>query len=283
MTVFERLGLYLSYPFVRYALLVGVLIALCSSLFGTTLVLKRLSFMGDGLSHVAFGAMAVAMVLGVSAPMWIVLPITAVCAVLLLGVGKRSPARGDATVAMLSVGALALGYLLLHFFPSASGNLAADVCGSLFGSTSILTLSKGEVWLSVALCATVVLVFLWLYNRLFALTFDETFARASGLAADRYHLVIALVVAVMIVLAMNLVGSLLISALVVFPTLSAMRLADTFRRVTVLSVILSTLSTAVGILASLLLSTPTGATVVAVDVLVYLVCLVAGKCLRRAS
>lgn len=266
--ILEKLVLYWGYPFVRYALAVGVLIALCASLLGVTLVLKRFSFIGDGLSHVAFGAMAVSGVLGLTNDMPLVMAITIVSAVLLLKTGQNRKIQGDAAVAMISVGALALGYLLMNLF-SASGNLSGDVCSTLFGSTSILTLSLGEVWLSVAMSALVVLIFVLFYNKIFAVTFDENFAKAVGTAADRYNLLIAVTVAVVIVLAMNLVGSLLISALVIFPALSAMRVFKSFRSVTICSAVLSMVCAALGILIAILAGTPVGSTIVAVDILAF--------------
>ena len=266
--IWEKLTFYWGYPFVRYALVVGVLIALCSSLLGVTLVLKRFSFIGDGLSHVAFGAMAIAGVLGLTNDMPLVMAITIVSAVLLLKTGQNTKIQGDAAVAMISVGALALGYLLMNIF-STSSNLSGDVCSTLFGSTSILTLSLGEVWLSVGMSALVVLIFVLFYNKIFAVTFDESFAKAVGTAADRYNLLIAVIVAVVIVLAMNLVGSLLISALVIFPALSAMRVFKSFRSVTVCAAVLSTVCAALGILIAILAGTPVGSTIVAVDILAF--------------
>ena len=266
--ILEKLVFYWGYPFVRYALAVGVLIALCASLLGVTLVLKRFSFIGDGLSHVAFGAMAVSGVLGLTNDMPLVMAITIVSAVLLLKTGQNRKIQGDAAVAMIYVGALALGYLMMNLF-STSGNLSGDVCSTLFGSTSILTLSLGEVWLSVAMSALVVLIFVLFYNKIFAVTFDESFAKAAGTAADRYNLLIAVTVAVVIVLAMNLVGSLLISALVIFPALSAMRVFKSFRSVTICSAVLSTVCAALGILIAILAGTPVGSTIVAVDILAF--------------
>ena len=266
--IWEKLTFYWGYPFVRYALVVGVLIALCSSLLGVTLVLKRFSFIGDGLSHVAFGAMAIAGVLGLTNDMPLVMAITIVNAVLLLKTGQNTKIQGDAAVAMISVGALALGYLLMNIF-STSSNLSGDVCSTLFGSTSILTLSPGEVLLSVGMSALVVLIFILFYNKIFAVTFDESFAKAVGTAADRYNLLIAVIVAVVIVLAMNLVGSLLISALVIFPALSAMRVFKSFRSVTVCAAVLSTVCAALGILIAILAGTPVGSTIVAVDILAF--------------
>ena len=266
--ILEKLTFYWGYPFVRYALVVGVLIALCSSLLGVTLVLKRFSFIGDGLSHVAFGAMAIAGVLGLTNDMPLVMAITIISAILLLKTGQNTKIQGDAAVAMISVGALAMGYLLMNIF-STSSNLSGDVCSTLFGSTSILTLSLGEVWLSVGMSALVVLIFVLFYNKIFAVTFDENFAKAVGTAANRYNLLVAVIVAVVIVLAMNLVGSLLISALVIFPALSAMRVFKSFRSVTVCSAVLSTVCAALGILIAILAGTPVGSTIVAVDILAF--------------
>lgn len=266
--IFEKLALYWAYPFVRYALVVGVLIALCSSLLGVTLVLKRFSFIGDGLSHVAFGAMSVAAVLGLADDMPLTLGITVISAVLLLRTGQNTKIKGDAAIAMISVGSLAMGYLLMNLF-STSTNLSGDVCSTLFGSTSILTLTRQEVWLCIGLSAAVVAIFVLFYNKIFAVTFDESFARAVGSRAEGYNLLIAVTIAIVIVLAMNLVGSLLISALVVFPALSAMRVYKSFRAVTLCSAVLSVCCTALGILISILAGTPVGSTIVAVDIAAF--------------
>ncbi len=268
MNPLETLAYYFSFPFVRYALIVGVLIALCASLFGVTLVLKRFSFIGDGLSHVAFGALAVASVCNLTDEMLLVLPVTVMAAVLLLRTGRSAKLQGDAAIAVLSVGTLALGYLLMNLF-STSTNLSGDVCSTLFGSTSILTLTREEVWLCVGLSAAVIALFFLFYHRIFAITFDEAFASATGLPASRYSLVIAVVVAVIIVLAMNLVGSLLISALIVFPALSAMRLFKSFRAVTLCAAVVSVVCAVAGILISILAGTPVGSTIVAVDLAVF--------------
>ena len=280
--ILEKIAFYWTYPFVRYALIVGVLIALCSSLLGVTLVLKRFSFIGDGLSHVAFGVMSVAAVLGLADDLPLTLCITVVCAVLLLRTGQNTKIKGDAAVAMVSVGALAIGYLLMNLF-SASSNLSGDVCVTLFGSTSILTLSQSEVRLCVALSAAVVAVFLLFYNKIFAVTFDEDFAKAVGTKADLYNLLLAVTTAVVIVLAMNLVGSLLISALVLFPALSAMRVFQSFRAVTVCSAVLSVSCAALGILIAILAGTPVGSTIVAVDILAFLLCSAIGRVLGGCS
>ena len=262
--------MYLQFPFVRYALIVGVLIALCSSLLGVTLVLKRFSLIGDGLSHVAFGAMAVAGILHLIDDMLFVMPVTILCAVLLLRTGQNTKIKGDAAIAMISVGALAVGYLLLNLF-STSSNLSGDVCSTLFGSTSILTLTRAEVWLCAALSVIVVVIFILFYNRIFAVTFDEDFARAAGTRVEAYNLLIAVVIAVIIVLAMNLVGSLLISALIIFPAMSAMRVFRSFRSVTVCSAVISVCCALTGILISIIAGTPVGSTIVAVDIAAFLV------------
>ena len=267
----SQLQLYLGYPFVRYALIVGVLIALCSSLLGVTLVLKRFSFIGDGLSHVAFGAMAIAGVVGLTNKMIIVLPVTIVCAVLLLRTGQNTKIKGDASVAMLSVSSLAFGYLLMNLFASSS-NLAGDVCSTLFGSTSILTLSKTEVWLCTVLSVVVVVFYTLFYHQIFNVTFDETFARAVGTRVDAYNLLIAVITAVIIVLAMNLVGSLLISALIIFPALSAMRIFKSSFSVTICSAVISVGCAFLGILIAILAGTPVGSTIVAVDAAAFGIC-----------
>ena len=268
--LFTTLGQYFQYPFVKNALIVGVLIALCSSLLGVTLVLKRLSFIGDGLSHVAFGAMSVASVVGLTQQMLLIMPVTVIAAVGLLMGGKNRKIKGDASLAMLSVGALGLGYLIVNKF-SKSGNISGDVCTTLFGSTSILTLSKFDVWLCIVMSVIVIAVFVLLYNRIFAVTFDETFTTATGVKASAYNLIIAIVTAVIIVLAMKLVGSLLISALVIFPSLSAMRVFKSFKSVVVCSSVVSVLCSVTGILASILWSTPVGSTIVAIDIAVFLI------------
>lgn len=272
----EKLSLYLEYPFVRYALIVGVMIALSSSLLGVTLVLKRFSFIGDGLSHVAFGAMAVATVLGMTNNMLLIMPVTVICAVLLLRSGSNAKIKGDAAVAMISVGSLAIGYLIMNVF-SKSSNLSGDVCSTLFGSTSILTLTKTEVWVCTVMSLVVVMVFVFLYNKIFAVTFDENFATATGTRANVYNLIIAVVIAVIIVLAMNLVGSLLISALVIFPALSAMRVFKSFKSVTICSAVFSVVCSLLGILVSVLAGTPVGSTIVAADIVGFVLFTVLGK------
>lgn len=270
---------YFSFSFVQYAFIVGVLISLCSSLLGVTLVLKRFSFIGDGLSHVAFGAMAIAAVLNLSNNMYLVLPFTVIAAILLLRTGKNTKIQGDAAIAVISVSSLALGYLLMNVF-SSSANLAGDVCSTLFGSTSILTLTKAEVYLCVILSIVVIAAFIVFYNKIFAVTFDENFAQAVGTHASLYNLVIAVIIAIIIVLAMNLVGSLLISALVIFPALSAMRILRSFKSVIICSAAVSVVCSVSGLLISILAGTPVGSTIVAVNLFVFVVFSVAGKFLK---
>ncbi len=268
MNVFVQIAEYMTYPFVRYALVAGVLVALCSSLLGVVLVLKRYSFIGDGLSHVAFGAMAIAAVLSVSNEMIVVMPITIICAVILLKRGQNAGVNGDAALAMFSVGAMAVGYLLLNTF-STSANIAGDVCSTLFGSTSILTLERTDVILCVVMSIVVIAVFVFLYNKIFAVTFDETFSKATGINTDFYNLLIALITAVIIVLAMNMVGALLTSALIVFPALSAMQVIKSFKGVIICSAVISVAAALAGILASILFSTPVGATIVVANIIIF--------------
>ena len=264
----EKLSFYMEFPFVRYAIIVGVLVSLCSSLLGVTLVLKRYSYIGDGLSHVAFGALAIASVLKLTNNMFLILPVTAAVAVLLLCTGKDTRIKGDAAVAMVSVGALAIGYLLMNIF-STSANISGDVCTTLFGSTSILTLKIEEVVLCLVLSCIVLFTFVLFYNKIFTITFDENFARATGVNTTLFNLLIAIIVAVIIVLAMNLVGALLVSALVVFPSLSAMRVFKSFFSVTVAAAIISVMCSLIGIVVAILAGTPVGSTIVAADIVAF--------------
>lgn len=297
MSNIDKLQFYFGFSFVRYAFVVGLLIALCSSLLGVTLVLKRFSFIGDGLSHVAFGAMSLSATLSVMIKraalswtgsnklspdmqkvvkwftnlndMYIVLPVTLICAILLLRSGQNTKIKGDAAVAMVSVGSLALGYLLMNRFPSGS-NTSGDVCSTLFGSTSILTLKREDVNMCIIMAVVVILTYILFYNKIFAVTFDENFIKATGVRANAYNLLIAVVTAMIIVLAMNLVGSLLISALIIFPALAAMRVFKSFRSVIVCSAVISVVCAAFGIISSILFSTPVGSTIVVADLAVFL-------------
>ncbi|MCI6259458.1 MAG: metal ABC transporter permease [Treponema sp.] len=269
--VFTTLNTYFSFPFVQYAMICGVLIALCSSLLGVTLVLKRFSFIGDGLSHVAFGALSVATVLHLSNNTIIILPVTILAAILLLRTGQNAKIKGDAAIALISVSSLALGYLIVNLF-SASANISGDVCSTLFGSTSILTLTKTDVFLCVVLSVVVIAIFILFYHKIFSVTFDENFARATGIKTNNYNLLIAVIIAIVIVLAMNLVGSLLISALIIFPALSSMRLFKNFKSVILFSAVMSVFCAIFGILSSILLETPVGSTIVAANLFVFLIC-----------
>ncbi len=266
LSVFSTLRDYFSYDFVRNAMIAAVLISLCAGLLGVVLVLKRYSMIGDGLSHVAFGAMAIAAVIGWT-PMAVALPVTIGAAVLLLLANDRGLIKGDAAIAMLSAGALSVGYLLLNLFPSASTGKFSEE--TLFGSTSLLTLSSADVWTCLVLTLLVVVFFVFFYHRIFAVTFDERFARAGGVHVSVYRTMIAAVSGIVIVLAMKLVGALLISALIIFPALSAMRLFRNFRSVTICSAVLSVAGSLTGFLLSVLLSTPIGASVVAVHIVLF--------------
>lgn len=268
--VFSLLAMYLRYPFVQYALIVGVLVALCASLLGVSLVLKRFSFIGDGLSHVAFGALAIATLLHVNNELIVMVPITVLAAVLLLGASNNAMIKGDAAIAMISVGALAFGYLIMSKF-SGSTNVSADVCSTLFGATSILTLTITDVWVCVVMSVLVIAAFVFFYHKIFAVTFDENFAEATGIRAKAYNYMIAIITALVIVLAMELVGSLLVSALIIFPALSAMRVFKSFRAVTICAAAISIIGTVAGMLVSILASTPVGASIVAVDVALFAV------------
>ncbi len=274
--MFGTLSNYLQYPFVQYAIITGVLISLCSSLLGTTLVLKRYSFIGDGLSHVAFGALAIATVLRINNDMIIVIPVTVLAAILILCTKSSLKIKGDSALAMISVGTLAVGYLLLNIFPSSS-NINGDVCGTLFGSTSILTLTAFDVWLCSIMSIIVITLFLLFYDKIFTVTFDESFAAASGIRVSVYNSAFSIICAVIVVLAMNLVGSLLTSALIVFPAVSAMRICKSFRGVIILSAILSVVCSLIGILASILFSLPVGSSIVVIDIVAFAFCSIIRK------
>ena len=281
MNIIETLRMYFSYGFVQKAFIAGVLISLCAGLLGVVLVLKRYAMIGDGLSHVAFGAMAIAAVLGF-APMTVALPVTVAVAVLLLLAGEKQLIKGDSAIAMLSAGSLAVGYLLLNLFPSSdTGSLSGDVCASLFGSTSMMTLQGSDVWLCVGLSVAVIGFFALFYHKIFAVTFDEGFATSSGVRVRAYNFLIAAISGVVIVLAMKLVGALLISSLIIFPALSAMRVFRSFRSVVICSAVISVVGSLTGLLAALLLSTPTGASVAVVHIVIFMAFTVVGK-LRRA-
>ena len=275
MSIIETLSYYFSFDFVKYALVAGVLVSLCAALLGVSLVLKRYSMIGDGLSHVAFGAIAIAAVLDI-APMYFTLPVTIIVAIILLRMGQNSKIKGDAAIAMLSVGALAIGYILMNVF-STNANISGDVCTTLFGSTSILTLSKQDVYTCIILAAIVIVAYTLFYNRIFSVTFDENFATATGTHSSVYNLALAVITAVVIVIAMNLVGALLISALIIFPALSAMRIFKSFKGATICSAVIAVACSLSGILFSIMFNTPVGATIVAADIIVFVFATLAGK------
>lgn len=280
--LFGTLSHYLSYPFVQRALIVGCLVALCASLLGVVLVLKRFSYIGDGLSQVAFGAIAIATALKIANQMLLMLPLTILMATLLLSGGQRARVRGDAALAMLSVSALAIGYVLLNAFP-ASTNVTGDVCSTLFGSTAILTLTDTEVWMSLGLSILVLITFSLLYHRIFSVTFDEDFASATGTPARRYNLILAAVIATVVVLSMQLVGSLLITALLVIPPLGAMQLCRSFKAVTITSALSAVLCAGLGMLISILFSTPVGASIVLMNLCCFILLFITGRILPRRS
>lgn len=270
MGMLEMLPVYLSYPFVQAALVVGILTALCCSLFGMTLVLNHQSFIGDSLSHVAFGAMALAGLLQLVDNLLLTLILTVLCSLFLMRKDSLGNTQGDSSLAMLSVGALAVGYLLMNLF-SNSANVAGDVCGVLFGSTSILTLMQSDIAISLVLAVVVVTFFVANYHKIFLITFDEEYARATGLPVERVKTAMGVIMGVVIVISMNLVGALLITALVVFPVRSAMHLYHSYRNVMISSCAFSVVSVLVGMLFSIVVGTPVGSTIIAVDAMVYLV------------
>lgn len=270
MNIFEELKYYFQFDFVKYAIVVGILISLCCAMLGVTLVLKRYSMIGDGLSHVAFGAMSVAMVLTI-ADMYVMLPVTIVVAILLIRLTNKGKVKNDSAIAMLSVGALAFGYLIVNIF-STSSNISGDVCTTLFGSTSILTLNNFDLWLCIILTIFVLGYFIFFHNKIFSVTFDEGFSKATGVKTAVYNNIMAMIIGVVIVLAMKLVGSLLISALIVFPALSAIRLFKSYKSVIIFASIISVINSIIGILVAILWGTPVGSTIVIINIIAYFIC-----------
>lgn len=280
MTSFiSTLQIYFSSPIVIKAFIVGIFISAAASLLGVTLVLKRFSFIGDGLSHTAFGAMAIATVLKLSTPNFFVMPVTIFCAIILLRMNNSKKVKGDASLAVISVTSMALGYFLMNVFKT-NANVAGDVCTTLFGSTAILTLKTSDVWLCIGTSVFVILFYIFYYHNIFAVTFDEDFARSSGINVNLYNTMIAVISAIVIVLAMNLVGSLLITALIVFPALSAMKVCNSFKKVIITAGIFAAVTAALGMLISIIFSTPVGATIVLVEVIFYIIFCISGKISR---
>ena len=272
----DQLVEYLGYPFVRHALVVGTLISVAAALLGVSLVLRRLSNMGDGLSHVAFAAMAIGGVMCLTDNFLPGLVATSACSVVLLSARSHSKTKGDAALAMLSVGMLALGYLAVNLFPTSS-NVSGDVCTTLFGSTSILTLSDRDVWVSGALSVAVAGFCVWTHHRSLEFAFDEDFARVEGGRVRAFNTISALVVAVVVVVSIRLVGALLVSALLVFPAASALRIFKSYRAVCAFAALFAAVSALTGVLTSVLAGTPVGATIIAVDMFVFAVCWIIGK------
>lgn len=264
----------LSYPFLARAMLVGLLVSLCAALLGTSLVLKRFSMIGDGLSHVGFGSLAIATALGY-APLAVTIPVVVLAAVLLLRISQSSRIRGDAAIALISSGALAIGVLVV----SLTSGMNMNVSNYMFGS--ILTVSRADAALSVALCAAVLALFTLFYPRIFAVTFDEDFARATGTRAQLYNTLLAVLTAVTVVLGMRMMGALLISSLLIFPPLSAMRVFRSFRSVTLCSAALSVGCFVLGMVCSYAFETPSGASVVAANIAAFGVFALLGKLLGR--
>lgn len=266
--MFETIITYFSMPFVWFAMIVLVLVSLCAALLGSSLVLKRFSMIGDGLSHVAFGASAIAAALN-TASMTVAIPVTVVAAVLLLRLSNNARIKGDAAIAMISSGALALGYLILNLFPNGSSNVSGDACTTLFGSASILGLTMTDVITCIALAAAVIVFFVLFYHKIFAITFDESFASATGTRAELYNTLLAMITGIVIVIAMKMVGALLISALIIFPALSSMRVFKSFFTVMISSVCISLFCSVFGGIVSMLAGTPVGPTVVVFNIAVF--------------
>lgn len=260
----EMIGEMMSYPFMVRAVVVGVLVSLCAALLGVSLVLKRYSMIGDGLSHVGFGAMAVATAFNF-APLVFSIPVVIAAAFLLLRISESSKIKGDSAIAIISTGALAVGVITV----SLTTGMNTDVSSYMFGS--ILSMTDDDVVLSVILCICVLFMFVFFYTKIFAVTFDESFAKATGTRTGLYNSLIAFLTAVTVVLGMRMMGALLISALIIFPALTSMSLCKSFRSVTICSVILSLVCFLIGITASYGLNTPTGATVVVVNIIALII------------
>ena len=264
----------LSYGFVVRALIVGILVALCSSLLGVSLVLKRYSMIGDGLSHVSFGALSFAMAFNL-APLQVSIPVVVAAAFLLLRLSESSKIKGDAAIAVISSSALAIGVIVT----SLTSGLNVDVCGYMFGS--IFAIDKSDVYLSVALSVVILVLFVFFYNKIFAVTFDEAFATATGTKTKVYNMLIAFLTAITVVIGMRMMGALLISSLIIFPALTSMRVCRSFRSVVISSAIISVLCFTVGMILSFFLDLPAGASVVAVNLTAFACFSLAGFCISK--
>ncbi|GHV48961.1 ABC transporter [Clostridia bacterium] len=252
-----------SYTFLVRAVVVGLLVALCAALLGVSLVLKRYSMIGDGLSHVGFGTLAIATAMN-AAPLTISIPVCVAAAFLLLRISENSKIKGDAAIALISTSSLAIGVVVI----SQTTGMNTDVCNYMFGS--ILAMSKGDVKLSIVLAIVVLALFLLFYNKIFAVTFDESFAKATGVKTGLYNMLIAFLTAITIVLGMRMMGALLISSLIIFPALTSMRLCKKFRGVTICSAVVSVICFFIGVVISYIKATPTGASVVIVNIAAFL-------------
>ncbi len=270
----EMIQIMLSYDFMRRAVLVGILVSLCLALLGVSLVLKRYSMIGDGLSHVGFGAVAISMALGV-APLAVSVPIVMIAAFLLLRLSAENPLGGDAGIALISSSALAIGVIVA----SLSSGINSDVHGYLFGS--VLAMSREDVWLSVALSIVVLALYGVCYHRIFAVTFDEVFGRATGVNVSAYNTLLAMLTAVTVVVGMRMMGALLISSLIIFPALSAMRVFNSFRSVMICSAVTAVFSFCAGMIISFAFNTPAGASVVMADLAVFILFSIVGAVFKR--
>jgi len=274
MTLSELFSSAFMINLVIRALIVGLLVTLCSSLLGVSLVLKRFSMIGDGLSHVGFGAVAVAAALNMSNMKLIIsIPVVVLTAFLLLRLGNHGKVKGDASLALVSTGAVAVGSLLYNF----SGQRSTDICNSLFGSASLFTIGDIDLILSAVLSIAIIILFVFFYTKIFAVTFDESFSRATGIKTNVYNMLLAVLTAVTIVLGMNMMGSLMISALIVFPAMTAMRVCTTFKGVLICSVSVSLICFVIGFFTACLLGWQTGATVVSANIIAFIFMSVAGK------
>ena len=270
MELFNTFISYLQMPFVRYAFIVVILLSICSAIVGVNLVLKRYSFIGDGLSHVAFGATAVASILSLTNNLLIVMPTTIIIAIILLKLGQNAKLKGDSLIAILSVSALGVGYFLMNVF-STSSNVSGDVCSALFGSNKLLALNMTDVIISIVICIVIIALYLCFYNKIFSVTFDENYAKATGINTEIYNISTAVIIAILIVLAMSLIGSLLVSALIIFPALSSMRIFNSFKKVIISSAIFALISSFLGISISILFATPVGATIVVIELIGFII------------
>ena len=270
----EVLAQMLSYPFLVRALIVGVLVSLCAALLGTSLVLKRYSMIGDGLSHVGFASLAIAYAFN-AAPLIVSIPVCVIAAFFLLQLKENSKIKGDAATALLCSGALAVGVMTV----SLTSGMSTDVCNYMFGS--ILAMSPEDVWLSIILSIAVLVLFVVFYNRIFAVTFDENFSTATGTHTKMYNMIIAFLTAITVVLGMRMMGTLLISSLIVFPSLTAMRVCRRFKSTVILSAVMSVICFVLGLVISYLYSVPTGACIVVTDIVAFAVFYIAEKFRER--